>query len=286
MFTPATDYNRQLLAYLQTWRQLLEQWTAMTAGLPFPTAPFAMPTAPPGAPFIPPTMPIMPPMPPAASVAPRPPAPGDYIQQLFGYLQAWRQYLEQMTGARPGSPQASTAQPAYEAPNRPVSNSRIPHRTRPPDVPVPPHQGTGSKNLPGSDKPRSSKAARPLMELAPDRYISSQVTGTASAPAGPFDHGLEGPQILSPPDYDFGYRLDPGLRLRATGPAIPSAGPETSRYTPEAPVEQPIGSPFRGMMERLEPEVSPQLSPKSLFSAPGAQAASPKSREAGEAPPS
>jgi hypothetical protein len=278
MFTPATDYNQQLLAYLQTWRQLLEQWTAMTAGLPFPTAPFAMPTAPPGGPFTPPTMPFMPPMPPTASVAPTPPAPADYTQQLFGYLQAWRQYLEQMTGARPGSPQASTAHPANAAPNPPAHHSGIARPARPPDVPIPPGDDTGS------DKAKSSKATWPRMELAPDSYISSQVTGSGFAPAGPFDRGLGGPQVLSPPDYDFGYRFDPSLRLRTTGPAIPSAGPETSRYTPEAPAENPVGSPFLSAMERVEPPAAPQVAPRSLFSTPGAHTASARSREAGETP--
>ena len=60
-----TDYNQQMLAYLQTWRQLLEQWTTMAAGLPSPTALFATPLMPP-MPQMPPTVPFMPPMPPRA----------------------------------------------------------------------------------------------------------------------------------------------------------------------------------------------------------------------------
>ncbi|WP_237071999.1 hypothetical protein, partial [Mycobacterium avium] len=60
-------------------------------------------TPPPAAPFTPP----------AAAPAPMPPAPApaDYTQQLFGYLQAWRQYLEQMAGASSGSAQQPTAPP-------------------------------------------------------------------------------------------------------------------------------------------------------------------------------
>lgn len=130
MSTPATDYNQQLLAYLQTWRQLLDQWMAMAAGLPFPTPPSVMPTAPSGGYFMPPTAPFMPPsvpfMPPTASVPPMPPAPADYTQQLFSYLQAWRQYLEQMTGAKPGAPPASTAQPANASENPPPTTAVIP----------------------------------------------------------------------------------------------------------------------------------------------------------------
>ncbi|GAB4972236.1 hypothetical protein MAHJHV57_50230 [Mycobacterium avium subsp. hominissuis] len=34
MFGPTTDYNQQLLAYLQAWRELLERWTAMCAATP------------------------------------------------------------------------------------------------------------------------------------------------------------------------------------------------------------------------------------------------------------
>ena len=111
MFPSTPDYNQHMFAYLHAWRQFLEQWAAMTAGFPFPTAPFAWPTVPfmpAGGQFMPPTAPFMPPMPPFAPPTPAapappatlgPPAPADYTQQLFGYLQAWRQYLEQMADA-------------------------------------------------------------------------------------------------------------------------------------------------------------------------------------------
>ena len=120
MSAPLPDYNNQMLAYLQIWRDILEKaataTTALAANMAF--TPPGMPFTPPGMPFAAPGMPGMagmvpmipgiPPMPPAPSLAA--PAPGDYAQQLFSYLQAWRQYLEQFAGVSPGSPQPSTAQ--------------------------------------------------------------------------------------------------------------------------------------------------------------------------------
>lgn len=105
MTTSPLDHNQQLLAYLQTWRQLLEQSMAM-AGLPVAATPSAMPAASPGMPFMPPVPPVT-------------PAPADYTQQLFGYLQAWRQYLEQVTGAVPGAPQPPSPQPLSPQPPPP-----------------------------------------------------------------------------------------------------------------------------------------------------------------------
>lgn len=97
MFTPTTDYNQQMFAYLQAWQHLLQQWTTMAAGLSSPAAPSAMPPMP----FMPPIpqMPSTPPMPPSA---PTSSMPGDYTQQLFSSLQEWRQRLEQMAAGQPG----------------------------------------------------------------------------------------------------------------------------------------------------------------------------------------
>ena len=130
MFTSTPDYSQHMFAYLQAWRQMMEQWAAMTAGFPFPTAPPAWPTVPfmptggqlnrRTAPFTPP-MPPFAPQTPAASAPPAtlgPPAPADYTQQLFNYLQAWRQYLEQMADASVSPP---AQQPA--AGNRPADDT-------------------------------------------------------------------------------------------------------------------------------------------------------------------
>jgi hypothetical protein len=101
-------YNQQLLAYLQAWRQLLETSAAMTSGLPFPPTSSAMPPSPP--------MPFMPSMAPAAASSSMTGPPTDYTQQLFGYLQAWRQYLEQAIGAPPARPESATTQPTGSQP--------------------------------------------------------------------------------------------------------------------------------------------------------------------------
>lgn len=91
MTTPPADHGQQLLAYLQAWRQYLEQAAgAMPPGLPFPAAPPVMPM----------TAPVVPQLPPVSL---------DYTQQLLTYLQAWRQYLEQSTGAAPVRPEQMAA---------------------------------------------------------------------------------------------------------------------------------------------------------------------------------
>jgi FAD dependent oxidoreductase len=121
--TSPMDFQ-QLLAYMQIWRQLLEQTTNVVPGLPFP----AFPT--PGAPLVPPVV-TSSPMPPTGAFGPppglnaMPPAPADYAQQLFGYLQAWRHYLEQSAG-----PAGPLAQPTTQPP--------LP--TLPPQPPLPPTQ--------------------------------------------------------------------------------------------------------------------------------------------------
>lgn len=97
MTVPPFDPNQQMLAYLQFWRQLLEQWVAMATAFPPQAMPYPMPGAP------------------AASGTPPTPAPADYTQQLFGYLQSWRQNLEQAAAAAaPATPQptqSSTSTP-------------------------------------------------------------------------------------------------------------------------------------------------------------------------------
>jgi len=288
MFTPTTDYNQQLLAYLQTWRELLERWTTMAAGLPSPTAPSAtpfmppMPPTPPMVPFAPPMVPFAPPMPPSAPV---PPAPADYTQQLFSYLQAWRQYLEQMAGARPGSPQASTAQPptaqpAYAAENHPANEGGRPRPARPPDVPIPPDDD-GSKT-PAREVRKGSDPSWPprLRDLRPDTEGGSL---GPLVPASLFNRGREEPQVLRRPDYDF-VRIDRARRRPDTsGPGTSSARPEASRYA-EAPAERAVGSPFLRALGRVAPNPSPVLAPKSLFSSPAARTASARLREAGQTP--
>lgn len=262
MSMPAPDYNQQLLCYLQNWRQLLEQWAAMAAGSPFLTAPPVLPTAPAGGQFMPPFMPFMPFMPPmpvgppTGAGSPVPPAPGDYTQQLLSYLQAWRKYLEQATGASPAwpwawAPPAPTAGPADDGgktgPNRPPPNG--------------PDDGGGSNGVPQSDDTRDSDAIPPkLMDRPPFRSDQTQIAAPNLGPlATPFDR--------------------PGERFQMPDPSVLSARPITSHPMSEATARPETGSAFLRTMHSVEGTASPTVEPRSLFSVPGA---STSFREAGE----
>ncbi len=192
MFMPAMDYNQQLLAYLQAWQQLLQQLTAMTSGFPVQGAPLVVPGAPAAGPCMPPPAPFMPAPTPAP---PMPPAPADYTQQLLSYLKAWRRYLEQMTGAQPGSPQTPTAQPA--------SASGYGRPPSPPDGPPPPSGVGGSQNTPGSDVGNAADPTPPLMYLPPGSYTVSQVTATDPGASLASTAGQGEPLVLQPPGNYF-----------------------------------------------------------------------------------
>jgi hypothetical protein len=263
MFPSTPDYNQQLFAYLHAWRQFLEQWAAMTA-FPSPTAPFTYPTVPfmpAGGQFMPPTAAFMPPMPPfmpqtpAAPAPPTPaapPAPADYTQQLFGYLQAWRQYLEQMPGACPGSPQAPTGE------NHPADDNG-----KKSDAPRPPQQIDIQPGSPGV----SFEQPTPLLDIPPTSQYRSEFKLPGLDQPSPFEHGPQETQLLNPPDYAFGYR-----ERSSAGTAEPKASTSAS----EAAAQLPVASPFSALMERVEPTASPPAAPKSLFASPSTEAASPK----------
>lgn len=257
MSMPATDYNQQLLCYLQNWRQLLEQWAAMAAGSPFLTAPPVLPTAPAAgqnmAPFMP-FMPFMPPMPlgpPTAAGSPAPPAPADYTQQLFSYLQAWRRYLEQATGASTAWPQPSTAGPAGDGgdsgPNRP------------PNGPNPPETPGARTGVPQSDDTSRSDAIPPkVIDRPPVIPGQSQIAAPKLDPlATPFDR--PGERISSP-----------GLPFQMADPAVLAARPITSHPISERAAHPEVGSAFLSTMSHVEPTAVPQVEPRSLFSTPGA----------------
>lgn len=290
MFMPTPDYNQQLLAYLQTWRQLLEQWAAMGAALPFPTGPSVMPGAPAGGQFMPPPMPFPPPtvpfmqqMPPTAPV---PPAPADYAQHLFSYLQAWRQYLEQMTCPRPGSPEPSTPQQAANAPQdeRPTDGGGNGRPPGPPDGPTPPGDSGGGKRTSTSPASQGSNPPwPPLVNLPPGSYSLSQVAGGFD-PAGAFVSEMQMPQVLSPPEYDFGYQFEgPRVKTFTAGPAVSTAGSEAAGHAAEAAAQFAANSPFQNAMQRVELGASPQLEQRSLFGS-AAQAAEEVFRQPRETP--
>ncbi len=269
MSMPATDYNQQLLCYLQNWRQLLEQWAAMASGSPFLTAPPMPPTATAGGQFMPPVMPFMPfmpfmpPMPmgpPTVAGSPAPPAPADYTQQLFSYLQAWRRYLEQAMGASPATPQAWPAQPPTAAP---ADDGGKTGPNRPPNGPNPPDNPTGNSGFFQSDDTKQSDAIPPkVIPRPPFRPDQTQLTEISPDPlAPPFDR--------------------PGERFQMPDPAALAARPITSRPLSESAAHPEVGSAFLSTMANVEPTALPQVEPRSLFSTPGA---STSLREHGETP--
>jgi hypothetical protein len=171
MSMPATGNDQQLLGFLQTWRQLLEQWGAMTTAAPSPNSPFDAAATLAATQFTPPGMPFMPAgLPPMAPLMP--PSPTDYTQQLFGYLQAWRQYLEQMAGARPAPPQPPTANSSGTGPasSGGGANSSAPP---PPVVHRPPATDVGTKGQ-GSTDGMPSNFASASAKVPPEVFRARQ----------------------------------------------------------------------------------------------------------------
>jgi hypothetical protein len=123
MMPSPADHGQQLLAYLQAWRQYLEQ---TVGGMPATQHP---PAAPRGMPAALPT--------PAAAGVHTPTPPTGYPQQLLAYLQAWRQYLEHATGVP--APGQSHVPPI--APPPPGQSYPPPVQPQvPPVAPLPPVQ--------------------------------------------------------------------------------------------------------------------------------------------------
>ncbi|WP_431239675.1 hypothetical protein ACQ86B_08720 [Mycolicibacterium aichiense] len=256
MSMPGMDYNQQLLSYLQYWRQLLEQWTAIAAGAPFlsgsPTPPTALAGGqfmPPVALFMPPPMPVMPSTPygpPSAASSPTTPAPGDYPQQLFGYLQTWRQYLEQATGAGSAPPEAGPAQQQQQRAGATSGGRSGAYRQDTRSSEGDPTAGIGV--LQSDDRKNSGRIPPTLYDRAPSNYHQSQISGTNSdAFTVPFD-GPQGPNEM--PD-----------------PAALLARPEALRSQSEAFIT-PVsgGSAYVRAMNRVEHVPLQQVVRRSLYS--------------------
>ncbi|SPM28969.1 hypothetical protein [Mycobacterium terramassiliense] len=270
MFTPAMDYNQQLLAYLQTLRQLLDQWMAA-----MPPPPFMAP----GGQFMPPT----PPAPPStASAPPTPPAPAGYAQQLFGYLQAWRQYLEQMAGTGPQAPQPSTGATDHRRGNDggtgPLGNgpgggngpgsgnaprsgaSRGSDATPPPPLVLNlPPSNAGGTQLTGTTPGQTIPS---LVDLPPTTYTVSQISGPGFDRGGTFGHTPTEPEVLHAPGNYFGTEaaLPPRAPARLPAPQPPSG-------------VTAAGTAFQSAIDRLDTTAVREVAPKSLFSTPGAETA-------------
>jgi hypothetical protein len=199
--------------------------------MPFPPAPFGMPP-----------MPQAPPMP-AAAGAPTAGSLPDYTQHLFGYLQAWRQYLEQATGTVSGPPQPPATQPS--ATQEPGTQATVP-----PEVHVRPASDYGNQIDDGA-----SFYIRP-----------------PSAHVGP--HTARPPKVVVPPADDFGSRDLPSRVMPPTNP-LGNQDPGQSQYRRRTDAAHPTDkAPRRGAFtesSKSEPKAnpskaSPKGAPKSLYS--------------------
>jgi hypothetical protein len=291
MSAPLPDYNHQMLAYLQIWRDILEKAATATAALAANMAftPPSMPFLPPG---MPPMMPGTPQMPPAPAVAP---APLDYAQQLFSNLQTWRQYLEQLA-ASPGPAQPSPA-PAASAnasggyptnDGAGASSPAYPHLNRippsaddlsrggyverkasaatsasEPELPVVPTYEGVSASPPASRYATNSRMEPPyLVAGAPRSPGGSQIPGGSNALLGA---APEPPARPVPPIFDdLNQAVPPGLRYDLGGPAAGPARPAW-RPSPTAPALHPAGSPFLAAMGRVAPDAAPQVKAQTRF---------------------
>lgn len=242
------DYSQQLYAYLQAWRQFLEPLTAMAAmaaGMTVPTGPWAGPGMypPPIAPGLPPYPTAYPAPPPAAPVSPAQVPAADYTQQLFGYLQGWRQHLEEVTGTGP----AATSYGSDAAPpgRRPVPpDPADAGRTSPPD------------DGPGSLYPRqgtTSSVVPPTYAMAPANQGGSQVPGEAPVLSPAFQRDslrqpaveARGPVMAAAPVAELGR-----MRQRDVSSPRVTGTPVTRVATPTAAVRAVPQSNYAGIVTR------------------------------------
>jgi hypothetical protein len=264
MTTPM-NYTQQQHAYLQAWRQVLEPLMPMPQAMLHPGGAWPMPAMPPypqPAPPAPPGMPATPPMAP------------DYAQQLFSYLQAWRQHLETMLGTPPlpaqpsGSQPYDTAPPADAPPSTPASSGGYGYGR--PNVPLPPENpgagrrsgltglyygnsggdsGGDSGGNSGAEEPPKFNAVRALNETG------SQQPGDGLASAENPQRVLVKPKFpgLSAHVPDFGR---PDVRARGTRVIAPPGLQPNRQYREPSPrvsgAVMPAKPPtlFRGLAER------------------------------------
>jgi hypothetical protein len=306
MSMPSSDYSQQILAYLEVWREILQQSTTAAAGLA-PMLPTGMPFMPPMPPMPTgvPGMPGMPPMPPAGPVVP--PAPADYAQQLFSYLQAWRHYLEQMAGATPASAQPPSAHqggnqyppsppgnpplldkpPVYGAESAepssvvgPVSNANLSLPPNDEGVTASLYGGKRPADGSGTWPPNKSVLVRPATEdgtMAPSNYGNKiDPGGAVETPIGPVTDSRAS-HVLRPPVYDWGNQWGPGLRgadirrAAVTPETRAQRIPDTSARRAPTPAQASVdvASSHRAAMDRVTLDATPKVEIKSNFTEPG-----------------
>jgi hypothetical protein len=234
MTTPM-DYNQHLLSYLQAWRQLLEASAAMTSTMPAPGM-----QSMPGMPSMP-QMPGMPPMAPPGTGAPGANPPTDYTQQLFGYLQAWRQYLEQSIGAAPGMP-TTPGMPTAPTTGQPTTGQ--PSASEP----TPTMQPSGSQ--PTGSQPEGSSGSQSKDSTASQASGTQSSFGAVKPPLEqrPPKHPWGGTGVV---DSSFPYRAG---ELLVTGPERRFGSAErvsgTAFAAKPAPVEGPLQAATRSLFRR------------------------------------
>jgi uncharacterized protein with NAD-binding domain and iron-sulfur cluster len=236
--TSPLDYNQHLLAYIQAWRQLLEASSAMTSRLPFQGGMPAMP-------FVPP----MPPTAPAGSSAPGSTPPTDYAQQLFAYLQMWRQYLEQAMGVAPGMPTPSTgsqstgSQPSGSQPPGPPPPG-------PPGPNPPPNGSTGSESSGsqsngsgGSQSLFGSQTEHPIVVRPKDPYgtIGFRPPGGLEGLHHADIWGLAGPTPSTTAGSAFAAKIQ-SVAHSASGASGPTQATPSSRFSAGHAAQAPSAS--------------------------------------------
>lgn len=236
--TSPMDHNQPLLAYLQAWRQLLEASAALTGGWPIPAGSAGMPP--------------MPPMAPPGPVGGATNPPADYAQQLFSYLQAWRQYLEQATGAAPVVPTPPTTTPTTGA--------------QPGD-----HRPTGSP----ATGDQSSGAQSADSQSSGSQSSGSQSSGSQSS-FGTSDLGV----VLRPRD-PYGTITD---RPNLSGLQEAVARPRTTDLRGADAGLRSGGSAFSAKMSAAAPAPSSGGATQSLFRRRTASAPSPTVSSTGQDP--
>lgn len=248
MTTDPADHHQQLLAYLQVWQQLLEQTMTMLGGLSGMAAPGVMPGVP-GVPQMPaaPTTPIV------------PPSPTDYAQQLFGYLQAWRHYLEHATGAMPGPLQPPVAYPTTSRPSPPPP---VPDEGRGNPRPAP-VSGSGEQNVsPGSEFIARYQGGQSGTKFPPEQQVLAPVSERVSQVPGSL--------------YSFTPKAVRTSDLRGPGYERPAQNLASRRATSEVPEATANGPSLRASAlartENVRPErgegINAEVRPRDL---PGIQ---------------
>lgn len=231
-----TDPNQQLLAYLQAWRQVLEALTGM-----------ANPMLRPGTPWMVPPLPPMP-IPPSAPTAP----PADYPRQLFEYLQAWRQNLEQMAGAHTTPAQSAGSGPAQHRPaETPHEGSTMQAGDSPAGAPTPQsNEQSGSSPFAPPNFLPAFLANQAGSQITARKEFGSQFLPdpTGQAPAR-----VRARLIPRAPDNEFGSNVALHGRPRPSAVRRDAAAPptETARVNPAT--SETRSSPralFRGLSER------------------------------------